>query len=232
MSESELYKALAEYHDSLVTVIISTKEQATANPETLPRRIVSDDDTFSPNSPGVGPATRDDEDSLVPLRSLSSTALVVSPRGLSALQLCTSAEGVPPSHRPPMLGEGPLGEVTPVTSFRKRRLTMADSKPLSTMDPINFPKRASIFSSTEINGVAETTAPFSNDVLGTFSCHGIEPEYSADDEEIGVLQKVNQDRGCVVYPFNRSRAQALFMVLDGHGPQGNMVSEHVMRKVT
>lgn len=108
---------------------------------------------------------------------------------------------------------------------------MADSKPTGQLDVVSFPKRASIFASLEIGDCHETPAPFANTIVGTFSCHGIEPEYGDDDEEIGVLQKVNQDRGCVVYPFNRSRAQALFMVMDGHGSEGNLVSEHVMRKV-
>lgn len=47
----------------------------------------------------------------------------------------------------------------------------------------------------------------------------------------GVLEKINQDRGCVVYPYNNKRNQALFMVLDGHGEQGDKVSEFVMRQV-
>ena len=163
-------------------------------------------------------------------RSLSNKELQ-SPQNESAPRDIVMP-GLKQPPRAPVLDEMPKsGEATPVNSFRKRRLTMADSKPVSPMDGVSFPKRASIFSSTEIGVAAETTAPFSNDILGTFSCHGIEPEYGDDDEEIGVIQKINQDRGCVVYPFNRSRAQALFMVMDGHGSEGNRVSEHVMRKV-
>lgn len=117
------------------------------------------------------------------------------------------------------------------STFRRRRLTMSDSKPESPMNPMDLPKRASIFSSGEIGVISEKCPPFPQEILGTFSCHGIEPEYSAEDEEIGVIQKINQDRGCVVYPFNKSRAQALFMVMDGHGAEGNRVSEYVMRQV-
>jgi hypothetical protein len=132
----------------------------------------------------------------------------------------------------PILEDAPKsGDATPVSSLRKRRLTMADSKPVSQMDAVSFPKRATIFASSEIGDCHETPAPFSNDLVGTFSCHGIEPEYDNDDEEVGVLQKINQGRGCVVYPFNKSRAQALFLVMDGHGSEGNRVSEYVMRKV-
>lgn len=44
--------------------------------------------------------------------------------------------------------------------------------------------------------------------------------------------KINQDRGCVVYPYRSSDDEALFMVLDGHGEQGDRISEFVMRQVT
>jgi serine/threonine protein phosphatase PrpC len=46
--------------------------------------------------------------------------------------------------------------------------------------------------------------------------------------------KMNQDRGCVVYPFRRtkSHSDSLFMVIDGHGVEGAEVSELVMDQVT
>lgn len=46
-----------------------------------------------------------------------------------------------------------------------------------------------------------------------------------------VHDKINQDRGCVVYPVNGNEAESLLMVLDGHGEQGDRVSEFVMRQV-
>lgn len=44
----------------------------------------------------------------------------------------------------------------------------------------------------------------------------MEPSYSGggDDDE-GVTAKINQDRGCVVYPFNGDAKHALFSVFDG-----------------
>jgi serine/threonine protein phosphatase PrpC len=60
------------------------------------------------------------------------------------------------------------------------------------------------------------------------SALGIEP---TDLEEGGIHQKINQDRGCVVYPFNNSRDEALFLVLDGHGEHGDKVSDFVMKQV-
>lgn len=52
--------------------------------------------------------------------------------------------------------------------------------------------------------------------VGTYSCHGVEPSYNGvgDDDE-GVTAKINQDRGCVVYPFNGDARHALFSVFDG-----------------
>lgn len=64
--------------------------------------------------------------------------------------------------------------------------------------------------------------------MGTYSCHGIEP--SADEED-GIHEKINQDRGCVVYPYNSKRDECLLMCLDGHGEQGDKVSEFVMRQI-
>jgi hypothetical protein len=88
--------------------------------------------------------------------------------------------------------------------------------------------RTSIFASAEIGVVHQKKPPFPDDVLGTYSCHGIEP---APDEVDGIHEKINQDRGCVVYPYNGSKQEVLFMVLDGHGEQGDKVSEFVMRQV-
>lgn len=88
-------------------------------------------------------------------------------------------------------------------------------------------RRTTIYSSTEIGVTQEKTSPFSNDYMGTYSCHGVEPDPNSD----GALDKINQDRGCVVYPFHSSKEEALFVVLDGHGEQGDRVSEFVMRQL-
>lgn len=74
--------------------------------------------------------------------------------------------------------------------------------------------------------------PFSGDVLGTYSHHGIEPVSNVEASEDAVHDKINQDRGCVVYPFNGSGDESLLMVLDGHGEQGDRVSEFTMRNVS
>jgi hypothetical protein len=134
--------------------------------------------------------------------------------------------------------------MTKGTEFRQRRLTYSqeavnpngDSKNPNNAEktslqksPIKPPRsRTSIFASSEIGVVQERKPPFPPNVLGTYSCHGIEP---SDQEEDGIHEKINQDRGCIVYPYNSKKNEALFMVLDGHGEQGDQVSEFVMRQV-
>ena len=61
-------------------------------------------------------------------------------------------------------------------------------------------------------------------VLGTFSCHGVEPS----DTPSAPADKINQDCGCVCFPLAGSAEQALLVVLDGHGSHGEKVSKTAM----
>ena len=80
----------------------------------------------------------------------------------------------------------------------------------------------------------ERTLPFPRDIVGTFSCHGVEPIYDSDYEdddndndngEWAVNQeksdkpttaaKINQDRGGVAFPYGNCPRTALFAVYDG-----------------
>lgn len=109
---------------------------------------------------------------------------------------------------------------SPKTSeFRKKRLTMGQKikQNPELMSPITN-KRTSIYASNEIGIKQLNKAPFGVDTLGTFSCHGVEPSHDSNDVD-GIHDKINQDRGCVVYPFNNSEMEALLMVFDGHGEQ-------------
>ena len=123
---------------------------------------------------------------------------------------------------------------TPQASkFRARRLSSAHTYEKGAMMPSttlngDATNATVIYSSTEMDGAHQLNPHFSTDILGSYSCHGIEP---SDDDEGGVHQKTNQDRGCVVYPFNGSTSDTLFVVLDGHGEQGDLVSEYVMRQL-
>lgn len=116
------------------------------------------------------------------------------------------------------------------TSFRTRRLTYGISleHELQQVSLVAMKQRTSIFSSAEIGVVQVSELPFRGDVMGTYSCHGIEPSLYEEDM---ITQKINQDRGVVVHPFNASEDEALFSVIDGHGGQGDKVSEFVMRQL-
>jgi serine/threonine protein phosphatase PrpC len=43
--------------------------------------------------------------------------------------------------------------------------------------------------------------------------------------------KINQDRGCVCHPLLDDNTETLLLVLDGHGEQGDRVSEFAMREI-
>lgn len=90
--------------------------------------------------------------------------------------------------------------------------------------------------------------PFPRHVVGTFSCHGMEPVYdsdydNSDDEEEEddtedakvnntSIAKINQDRGGVIYPYANSHSTALFAVYDGHGEGGELVSQFALGEVS
>jgi serine/threonine protein phosphatase PrpC len=120
-----------------------------------------------------------------------------------------------------------------LTEFRQRRLTYSQQAQEEVTSPIKQPmrepkSRTTIFASSEIGVIQEKKPPFPFHILGTYSCHGIEPGY---DEFETIHEKINQDRGCIVYPYNSKRDEALLMVLDGHGEHGDKVSEFVMRQI-
>lgn len=138
--------------------------------------------------------------------------------------------------------EGNLKTRVQGSTFRQRRLTFDQHEKEKTDSPTKpRNKRTTIFASTEIGLKQEKQAPFPTTVMGTYSCHGIEPGriyyYEDEDDEVQPVQeeavkdKINQDRGCVVYPYRQSQKEALFVVLDGHGEQGDKVSDFTMKQV-
>jgi len=64
-------------------------------------------------------------------------------------------------------------------------------------------------------------------VVGTFSCHGVEP---APDGS-GANAKINQDCACIAHPINGDSQAALFCVFDGHGEHGTEVSTQVLQSI-
>eukprot|EP00934_Nitzschia_sp_Nitz4_P009133 Nitzschia sp. Nitz4//scaffold138_size62050//52546//54577//NITZ4_006398-RA/size62050-augustus-gene-0.25-mRNA-1//1//CDS//3329535797//9123//frame0 len=95
----------------------------------------------------------------------------------------------------------------------------------------------------------EESLPFPRDIVGTFSCHGIEPlEDGTEDEAVEgssmgldlgsqdpdqptTAAKINQDRGGVAFPYGNSARTALFAVYDGHGQGGELVSQFALHEV-
>jgi len=76
--------------------------------------------------------------------------------------------------------------------------------------------------------------PYSRNVVGTFSCHGIEPCHDSGSlRKRGntAVAKINQDRGGVSIPYANSPRTALFAVYDGHGRGGELVSQHALHEI-
>ena len=68
--------------------------------------------------------------------------------------------------------------------------------------------------------------PFAPNVVGTYSNHGMKPGAYGKPSD-----KINQDRGFITYPLANDQSMALLAVYDGHGANGEQVSEYVMLKV-
>lgn len=77
------------------------------------------------------------------------------------------------------------------------------------------------------------TLPFPRHVVGTYSCHGVEPIY--DQESAGEYgastAKINQDRGGVAFPYANCPRTALFAAYDGHGFGGELVAQYALHEV-
>ncbi len=120
------------------------------------------------------------------------------------------------------------------SKFRKRRLTTAVTNDIvgsrSTTQPLGGRKgSAMIYCAQEIHvSTCTEELPFPETVVGMHSCHGVEPSYYEIDS---VIAKINQDRGCVVFPFANDENQVLFAVLDGHGEHGGLVSNYTMMEL-
>jgi protein phosphatase 2C family protein 2/3 len=100
--------------------------------------------------------------------------------------------------------------------------------------------------------------PFTKDIVGTYSCHGMEPIYNdnepwseeeeegavvsppkkqqqqqqqEEEEEPTLVAKINQDRGGIAYPYANCKKTALFCVYDGHGQGGELVSQYALTEI-
>eukprot|EP00904_Undaria_pinnatifida_P013855 jgi/Undpi1/95/HiC_scaffold_1.g00095.m1 len=125
--------------------------------------------------------------------------------------------------------QAPAGEQADrLSPSRKRRLSVTAGQVAPKVAAPDTARHSSVvmYRSEEIGTAPDVLPlPFPDAKVGTYSCHGVEPSYSEDD---GVTAKINQDRGCVVYPFKNDPKHALFSVFDGHGEHGDIVSHFVM----
>ena len=88
-------------------------------------------------------------------------------------------------------------------------------------------RRSIVHKSQELEGEFTEDAPFDDAMIGTVTRHGIAPARGAG----GSKAKINQDRGVVCWPFNGSHNQALLCVFDGHGMQGERISDFCAMEV-
>lgn len=129
---------------------------------------------------------------------------------------------------------------SPKDSEPEEQLTSAYAASPTKSSPPNFPedprasegnmarRRSVAHQSPEIDaGPVATT--FDEAKVGSLSRHGIAPTRGATG--VTSKAKINQDRGVVCWPFNGSHNQALLCIFDGHGMQGERVSEWCMQQI-
>ena len=76
--------------------------------------------------------------------------------------------------------------------------------------------------------------PFPRHIVGTYSCHGIEPVYDESDhspDSAPFIAKTNQDRGGIAFPYANNSKMAIFAAYDGHGDGGEHVSQYALHEV-
>jgi protein phosphatase PTC2/3 len=117
---------------------------------------------------------------------------------------------------------------TKTSDFRKRRLSVTAKRAAPKAVAPEGRRPSTLYRAQEIGAAPVAPLPFAETVIGTYSCHGVEPSYY---EEEGFTAKINQDRGCVVFPFGDHPRQAVFAVFDGHGEHGDIISHFVMNEL-
>ena len=88
-------------------------------------------------------------------------------------------------------------------------------------------RRSVVHKAPEISSDQMET-PYDPKQVGCLSRHGIAPARLANATS---KAKINQDRGMVCWPFNGTHDQALLCVFDGHGMQGERISEWCVQQL-
>ena len=89
-------------------------------------------------------------------------------------------------------------------------------------------RRSVAHQAPELDGRKSATT-FDTAKVGVLTRHGIAPARGSTG--VTSKAKINQDRGVVCWPFNGSHNQALLCIFDGHGMQGEKVSEWCMNQI-
>ena len=92
-------------------------------------------------------------------------------------------------------------------------------------------RRSSIsHKAVELDGSGrKVSTTFDSAKICALTCHGIAPARGVSG--VSSKAKINQDRGVVCWPFNSSHNQALLCIFDGHGLQGEVVSQWCMTQL-
>ena len=93
----------------------------------------------------------------------------------------------------------------------------------------HVPKRRNSYQAPEVSLPAHAgggTNPFPGHLVGCYSNHGMKPGPTGR-----AAAKINQDRGLITYPLAADKSMCLLAVYDGHGANGEQVSEFCMLKV-
>ena len=97
---------------------------------------------------------------------------------------------------------------------------------------------------SDLSDVDKLNLPFPREVVGIYTCSGLEPIYGSSDENsddqgnaddsecvVNCVAKINQDRGGVTFPYGSDLSCALFAACDGHGEEGGQIAQYAMDEI-
>lgn len=106
--------------------------------------------------------------------------------------------------------------------------------PPSASSPPQAPEAAETGKKPRHTSPGDESLPFPRHVVGTYSCHGIEPVFDDGDSNCNLpscIAKINQDRGGVAFPFANNSRMALFAAYDGHGDGGEHIAQYALHEM-
>lgn len=118
-----------------------------------------------------------------------------------------------------------VGEVHSPTkhkTFRDRRLTVSQVRDPKSKDRH---KRLSVYGGGSVDDPAPQVEDVGLTTIAAKSIPGVEPVPG------GSVAKINQDRAIAIYPFLNDRKCVLLGVYDGHGRQGEQISQFVKQNL-